>query len=135
MPGRRMDRHPSTIDRIAKVRGPCSETRRILFNYDIVNPAPAIGHRPEMHTCPLHPPVIWKLCRDTSMESRMGRCVRGRVFRYIVQARGTESSDGTVGHCLATRNRSLIFEIEHRIGFRRSMKAFGVPSCSVKRPC
>lgn len=98
-------------------------------------PTPAIGHRPKIHTCPLHPPVVRKFCRNTPMESRMTRCVRGRVFRYIVQARCAESSDGTVGHCLASRDRRLIFEIKHRIRLHRSMKAFGVPSCIMDQQC
>lgn len=47
----------------------------------------------------------------------------------MVQTRCAESSYGTVGHCLAPCDGPIIFEIEHNIRFRGSMKAFGVPSC------
>lgn len=63
------------------------------------------------------------------MEPGMCRRVRRRICRLIVEASCAESSYGTVGHCLTTRDHTVIFKVHQNIRLRRRMKTFSIPSC------
>lgn len=62
------------------------------------------------------------------MEARMCRGIRCGFCGLEIQARSTESADGTVGHGLAAFNCGLIFEVEEDVGLGRGVEGFGVPS-------
>jgi hypothetical protein len=63
----------------------------------------------------------------------MSRSVRRRFRGDIVKTSSAESTNGTVGHGLASGDGGFIFKVEESVGLGGSMETFGVPGYTTRR--